>query len=115
MTRDARPAPETEWLMPGTALAFSLLIAFLGPAYAHWFGAAMPAFSRGFLAFYPVWILVSGAALTLAAVGTQFPLARRWPALWRVFDVALSIASVIVIAGGVLALFLPLLLRPMPG
>jgi hypothetical protein len=88
---------------------------FLVPMYARWFGDTMPAFSRGFLAFYPLWIVLSTAALAIAAIGEQFPLADRWPVLWRALDIALMLASILVITGGVVALFLPLLLRPMPG
>jgi hypothetical protein len=102
-------------IAPGTALVFSLLMIWLGPSYQRWFGDAMPAFTRHFLDFYPFWIGVSTAALVVAAVGAQFPLATRWPMLWRSLDGALTVASILVIACGVIALFLPLLLRPMPG
>jgi len=108
-------SPAREWITPGTALAFSLLMLVLAPAYTRWFGDAMPPFTLGFLAFYPLWIALSAAALLVAAVGAQFPVARRWPALWRSLDVVLTVASILVIAGGIIALFLPLLLRPMPG
>ena len=103
-----------QWIAPGTSLAFSVLMIFLAPMYARWFGDAMPAFARGFLAFYPLWIALSTAALAIVAVGEQFPLAKRWPTLWRSLDIALTLAWILVIAGGVVALFLPVLLRPMP-
>ncbi len=104
-----------EWITPGTALAFSVLMAWMAPAYRHWYGAALPAFTQSFLAGYAAWIAISTAALALAAVGEQFPLAARWPAAFRVLDGLLTLASILVIACGIVALFLPLLQRPMPG
>jgi hypothetical protein len=88
---------------------------FLAPMYARSFGDAIQAFSRGFLAFYPLWIALSTAALAIVAVGEQFPLASRWRALWRALNIALTLTSIFAIAGGVVALFLPVLLGPMPG
>jgi hypothetical protein len=105
---------EGDWIMPGTALMFACIMALLAPAYGRWFGA-LPAFTRSFLAFYPLWIGISALALALAAVGAQFPLAARWPGAWRALDVALKIGSILVIAAGIIALFLPVALRPMPG
>ena len=104
-----------ELLMPGTALAFSLLMLFLAPSYARWFGDALPAFSRDFFAFYPLWIAISTAALAIVAVGEDSVLATRLDPLWRVADITLALASALVIAGGIVALFLPVMLRPMPG
>ena len=115
MRRDRARSGRREWITPGTALAFSVLIAWLGPAYEHWYGDALPAFTRTFLTGYAWWIAVSTAALALTAVGEQFPLAARWPAAWQTLDVVLTLASILVIASGLIALFLPLLLRPMPG
>ena len=108
---DSRPA----WIMPGTALAFSLLVAFLAPLYTRSFGDAMPAFTRGFLSAYPVWIAVSTAALAITALAEQFPLFARWRALWSGLDLALEIVSVLIIAIGLIALFLPVLIPPMAG
>ena len=104
-----------EWIMPGTALAFSVLMTLLVPAYRHWYGVALPAFTQTFFAGYAAWIAISFAALALAAVGEQFPLATRWPVAFRVLDAVLTVASIAVIACGIVALFLPLLMRPMPG
>jgi hypothetical protein len=59
--------------------------------------------------------VLSSAALAIVAVGEQFPPAKRWPALWRALNIALTLASIFAIAGGVVALFLPVLLGPMPG
>ncbi len=106
-----RPA----WIMPGTALAFSVLMTFLAPAYRHRYGVALPAFTQTFFAGYAAWIAISFAALALAAVGEQFPLAARWPGAFRALDAVLTIASIAVIACGIVALFLPLLQQPVPG
>ena len=114
MRGNGRDPDRSEWITPGSALAFSVLIAWLGPAYQHWYGAALPAFTQTFLAGYAWWIAISFAALGLAAVGAQFPLAARWPAAFRALDTALTIASIAVIACGIIALFLPVLMRPMP-
>jgi hypothetical protein len=115
MRRDWTTSGNREWITPGTALAFSVLMAWLGPAYAHWYGDGLPGFTRAFLDGYAWWIAISFAALSLTAVGEQFPLAARWPAAWRALDVALSLASILVIACGLIALFLPLIIKPMPG
>jgi hypothetical protein len=72
-------------------------------------------FTREFFAFYPLWIVLSAAALAMAAATEQFPLATRWPGPWRLLDAVLTVASILVVAGGIIALFLPVLLRPMPG
>ena len=110
IARDSR-AP---WIMPGSALAFSVLVAFLSPLYARTFGAAMPAFTHGFLSAYPLWIVVSTAALAITALAEQFPIFARWRAVWTGLDVLLATASVLIIAAGLIALFLPLLLPPIP-
>jgi hypothetical protein len=99
------------WIAPGTATVFSVLMIFLAPRYAQWFGQAMPAFTRQFLALYPLWIVLSTAALTLAALGEQIPPIAAWRRSWRGLDAGLTIVSILIIAGGVIALFLPLLLR----
>jgi hypothetical protein len=101
------------WIAPGTALAFSLLVAFLSPLYMRSFGQAMPTFTRGFLSAYPLWIAVSTAALAITALAEQFPLFARWHALWSGLDIALAIVSVLIIAIGLIALFLPVLIPPM--
>ena len=105
----------TPWIMPGTALAFSVLVAFLSPLYTRTFGDAMPAFTRVFLSAYPLWIAVSTAALAITALTEQFPVFARWRALWRGLDMLLALASILIIAAGLVALFLPLLALPVPG
>jgi hypothetical protein len=97
--------------MPGTALAFSVLMAFLAPRYPVWFSGLLPPFTQAFLAIYPLWVAVSAIALMTVAVGEQIsPLARRLAA-WRALDVVLSVVSILIIAGGVIALFLPIFTR----
>ena len=107
------PGAERAWIMPGTALAFSALVTFLAPLYAHSFGAAIPTFTREFLAAYPLWIALSGAALAITALAEQFPIFARWRALWTGLDTALAAISVLIIASGLIALFLPLLTHPL--
>lgn len=94
--------------MPGSALAFSLVMAFLAPRYPVWFGDALPPFTQRFLAIYPLWIAIGTAALVAAAVGEQIPPLARQHALWRALDGVLAIASILIIACGVIALFLPI-------
>jgi hypothetical protein len=62
--------------MPGMALAFSVVMAFLAPRYPGWFGSGLPPFTQRFLAIHLLWIAISTAALTAAAIGAQMP---RWP------------------------------------
>ena len=107
------PTPERAWLMPGTALAFSALVAFLSPLYVRSFGVAIPAFTRGFLAGYPLWIAASAAALAITALAEQFPIFARWRVLWVGLDMMLAVLSVLIIAAGLIALFLPLLVHPL--
>jgi hypothetical protein len=102
------------WIMPGTALVFSVVVTFLAPLYARAFGAAMPVFTHDFFAAYPLWIVFSTAALAITALAEQFPVFARWRALWTGLDMLLNVLSVLIIAGGLIALFLPLLMPPMP-
>lgn len=103
------------FLLPGTALAFSVLVAFLGPQYSHWFGESIPAFTRGFFSAYPLWIIVSTAAVAMVAFGEQFPAFALWRLLWSGLDIALAFVSALIVAIGLVAMFLPLLLPPIPG
>jgi hypothetical protein len=114
MHRAADAENVREWIAPGTALAFSVLMALLAPRYAGWFGAAMPAFTQRFLAFYPLWIVLSTIALTIAALGQQVRQLAERRALWRALDVMLRTASILIIACGVIALFLPIFSRAEP-
>ena len=100
--------------MPGTALAFSVVVTFLTPLYARAFGAVMPAFTRGFLSAYPLWIALSTAALAITALAEQFPIFARWRALWAGLDMLLAVMSVLIVAAGLVALFLPVLVPPIP-
>jgi hypothetical protein len=109
-----RAAASRNWIAPGSARVLALLMPWLGPACRRWFGD-LPASARGFFVFYPAWLAIGAAALAVVAVGERGALAARWPALWRVLDAVPKIASIPVVACGVVAWFLPLLLRPMPG
>jgi len=102
------------WIAPGTALCFSVLMAWLAPAYLRWFGSGLPALTRAFFAAYPLWIATSAAALLLSALGRSFPPLAQRPGLWLALDALLMIASVLIVAVGLIALFLPLLLQPIP-
>jgi len=108
----ARGDEQRAWIVPGTALAFSALVAFLSPLYTRMYGAAMPAFTHGFLSAYPLWIAASTAALAITALAEQFPLFARWRALWSGLDLVLAAISALIIAAGLVALFLPLLVHP---
>jgi hypothetical protein len=102
------------WVTPGTALAFSVLMAFLAPRYPEWFGGSLPPFTQQFLAIYPLWIAISAAALAAAAIGAQIPPLARRHSVWHVLDIVLSVASILIIAAGVIALFLPIFTRAGP-
>jgi hypothetical protein len=104
--------PSAPWIAPGSALAFSALVAFLSPLYARSFGESLPAFTRTFFAAYPAWIAISAAALATTGWADQFPLFARWRLLRSGLDIALTAVSVLIIAGGLIALFLPLLIPP---
>ena len=110
--RSAENAPQ--WIAPGTSLAFGVLMMVLGPLYSRGFGPALPAFSQTFLAIYPLWIAIGCAGLAIAVVADQFPLTRRWRAALRLLDVVLMIACVAIVICGIVALFLPLLIRVEP-
>jgi len=105
---------ERAWIMPGTALAFCALVAFLSPLYVRMFGPALPAITRGFLAAYPLWIAISTAALAITALAEQFPVFAHWRALWSSLDIVLIAGSALIVAGGLVALFLPVLAPPIP-
>lgn len=112
--RDSATEPARQWIAPGTATAFGALLIFLAPIYSRAFGAALPPFTRAFLALYPAWFVIGLLALLVAVVGEQFPLAERWRARLRVLDALLTIACVLIVAAGIIALFLPLLIRSEP-
>ena len=112
--RELAAAPR-EWIAPGASTALSVLMVWLAPRYEHWFGPALPAFTREYFALYPLWIVISGAALLLAAVGGQIAPLARWRRTWAGADAALTIVSILIIAGGIIALFLPLLIPPEAG
>src|SRR5512143_1445705 len=101
MLRSPDASKQAAWVMPGSALAFSLVMAFLAPRYPVWFGDPLPPFTQRFLSIYVLWIAISAAALVAAAIGEQIPPLARQHALWRVLDTALSVASILIIACGV--------------
>src|SRR5512143_183410 len=108
MLRSPDASRQSAWVTPGSALAFSLVMAFLAPRYPGWFGDHLPSFTQGFLSIYPLWIAISAAALAASAIGEQIPPLARQHVVWRVLDIVLSIASILIIACGVVALFLPI-------
>lgn len=109
--REAKPR---DWIMPGTTLAFAVLMAGLAPAYGRWFGANLPPFTRAFLAVYPIWIAIGAVALALAVVGEQIPALAARAAWRRALDAALTVASILIVAAGIIALALPLLVAREP-
>jgi len=44
----------------------------------------------------------------------QFPIFARWRALWTGLDLVLATVSVLIVAAGLIALFLPVLVPPIP-
>jgi hypothetical protein len=113
MDIDARTGSSSiVWLAPGSALLFSLIVAMLAPHYARWFGSAMPAFTRGFIAWYPFWIAFSVVAvLTQVCVRILRPRADDDGSA-STLDLFFGIVSALVIAAGILALAIPVVLAP---
>jgi hypothetical protein len=110
-TDDASSAHPHEWIAPGAGLISSLIIALLGPHYRSWYGDGLPSFSRDFLALYPLWIVLSAAALAARAfAGTLDPEADA-RMRWKLLDAVLGVASVLVIAAAIIALALPVFTR----
>ena len=102
------------WIAPGTGLCFSAIVALLAPHYPHWFGAALPVFTQRFLAAYPLWIAVCLVALIAQWLGRILDRPSQTRLSWKALDAVLAVASVLIIAAGIIALMLPVLLRPMP-
>ncbi len=100
------------FLAPGSALAFSLLVAALAPHYARWFGPAMPAFTREFITWYPLWIALSVVAVLAQACTRSLRPRAEDDASLNALDLLLAIASTLVIGAGILALALPVVLAP---
>jgi len=100
------------WIAPGTALLFSILVAVLGPRYATWFGGQMPELTRRFIDAYPLWIAITALALVVQAMCmTLRPgVSPRNPV--KMLDGLLSVASVLIIVFGLIALGLPVLVGP---
>ena len=107
-----RTSRNDPWIAPGTALCFSILVAFLAPRYATWFGDGMPALTRWFIAAYPLWIAMTVLALVVQAGMRVLQPRESSPSLLRTLDGALSIESVLVIVVGLIALALPMLGGP---
>jgi hypothetical protein len=99
-------------LAPGSSLLFSLIVAALAPHYANWFGAAMPALTRGFIAWYPLWIAISAIAVVVQLCARVLAPKVDGDESLRTLDTLLGIASVAVIAIGIIALALPAVLAP---
>ena len=97
---------------PPTALLFSLFAAGLGRLHASSYGDALPAFTRLFLAWYPLWILIGGLASIAVVLPERLRSRFGGQAAWRMIDAALTLASTLVIALGVLALALPVFIGP---
>jgi hypothetical protein len=110
--RTQRATTATAWIAPGTALCFAMLTTWLTPRYEIWFGSAMPSFTRSYLDQYPMMIGVSAIALAALLVARQFPRFAERCALCKAVDLLLAVASLLIIAGGIIALFLPVLVRP---
>ena len=110
--RVQRATSATAWIAPGTALCFALLTMWLTPRYETWFGSAMPSFTSSYLDQYPMMIGVSAVALAALLVARQFPRFTEQCAFCRMVDLLLAVASLLIIVGGIIALFLPVLLHP---
>lgn len=100
------------WLAPGTALCFSILVAILAPHYTAWFGDALPAFTRWLLAGYPPWVGLMAIGLIVQTCANVLQPQRSTEGYWRLFDGCLAIASVLIIAAGLIARALPKVLVP---
>jgi len=109
MRRARSDATRTDVVLPGSAVAFCALMLFLAPSYPRWFGAALPPFTARFLALYPLWLAFTSVALAVAAVGEGLPPLARRPRLRRALDALLAVASIAIVAAGIIALALPLL------
>ncbi|HEX6832744.1 MAG TPA: hypothetical protein VF132_04340 [Rudaea sp.] len=109
--RAERATTNTALVPPGAALCLSVLMMALAPRYKAWFGDAMPAFSRTYFADYPILIGISAIALASVLIARQFPAYAERCAFCRMVDLLLAIAALLIIAGGIIALFLPVLLR----
>lgn len=109
--RTQRATSSTAIVPPGAALCMCLLMMWLAPRYETWFGGAMPSFSRSYFDQYPVMLGISAIALVSVLVARQFPAFAEQCSFCRVVDVLLAVASLLIIAGGIIALFLPVILR----
>lgn len=107
----ARGGPMDTWLAPGTALCFSLMVAFLAPRYPGWFGA-MPTLTRTYLAAYPWWIALSIATILLRAYARVINPGTRYADAAARFEAVFGLASVAMIAIGIIALAMPVLAPP---
>ena len=112
--RGKRESGRRDIVLPGTAVCFSLLMLWLAPNYPRWFAAGLPAFTQGYLHGYPLWIAITSVAFALAAIGDQLPLFARQAALRRVLDGVLTLAAILIVVSGIIALALPLLVPPEP-
>ena len=102
------------WIAPGAALVFSILVAVLGPGYVTWFGAQMPELTRKFIDLYPAWIALTALALVVQACMGALRPSDSSRSLMKLLDEALSVASVLIMVVGLIALALPLLGGPSP-
>ena len=101
-----------DWIAPGTAFVFSLLVVVLAPRYPLWFGADLPELTVRFLAGYPLWIAITVLTLIVEACIKVLQPNRSSLVIWKRVDDLLGIASVLIIIVGVIALALPVLRGP---
>ena len=99
------------WIAPGAGLVSSLIIALLGPHYRAWYGDGLPAFSRSFLALYPLWIVLSTTALAARALAGTIAARAEDRTRWQLLDALLGVASVVVVAAAIIALAMPVFSR----
>ena len=112
MLRGDSDSRRNDVIIPGTAVCFSVLMLWLAPNYTHWFGPGLPPFTQQYFSVYPLCLAISSAALALAAVGEQLPLLAQRPALRRALDAVFTLAALLIVAAGIIALALPLLVPP---
>ena len=109
----ARGGAMDAWFAPGTALCFSVMVAFLAPNYPAWFGT-LPPLTRRFLDAYPLWIGLSIVVIVLQVFARVVSPGTRFGELARRLESLFGIVSVLIIAVGIIALAMPVFVREMP-
>ena len=101
-------SPGDKAIIPFLAIGLSLVVAFVAPRYAAWFGHRLPTFTVFYLAWWPAWLAINAVEFAVGLIVKAMDLRQGEGRMLRRIDAALNLASALTMLGGFIALALPL-------